>query len=110
MTKLLSKEMDSAVMALSQLNRQCEFREDKRPILSDIRESGSIEQDADTIAFIFREHVYDASVPQEDAELIIRKQRCGPIGTVKLRFNPRTVHFDDRPPPAPPPKDPLELP
>jgi len=102
-TKILSKEMDSAVMALSQLNRQCEFREDKRPMMSDIRESGSIEQDADMIAFIYRGNAYDSSISAEDTELIIRKQRCGPIGTVRMRFNPRTVHFDDVPPAAPQP-------
>lgn len=98
MTKLLSKEMDAAVIALSQLNRNCEFREDKRPMMSDIRESGSIEQDADMIAFLYREHVYDQSVDPGQAEFIIRKQRSGPIGTVRVRFNPRTVHFDDVPP------------
>ncbi len=102
-TKILSKEMDAAVMALSQLNRQCEFREDKRPMLSDIRESGSIEQDADMIGFLYREHQYRPEVPAELTELIIRKQRAGPTGTVHIRFNPRTVHFDDMPPPAPPP-------
>lgn len=102
-TKILSKEMDAAVIALSQLNRQCEFREDKRPMLSDIRESGSIEQDADMIAFLFREHQYDQSISPEVTELIIRKQRAGPTGTIKIRFNPRTVHFDDLPPPPPAP-------
>lgn len=96
-TKILSKEMDSAVMALSQLNRQCEFREDKRPMMSDIRESGSIEQDADMIAFIYRENAYDQSVSPEETEFIIRKQRCGPVGTVRIKFNPRTVHFSDWP-------------
>jgi replicative DNA helicase len=98
MTKLLSKEMDAAVIALSQLNRNCEFREDRRPMMSDIRESGSIEQDADLIAFLYREHVYNTAVSPEQTELIIRKQRSGPIGTVHLRFNPKTVHFDDVPP------------
>ncbi len=101
MTKLLSKEMDAAVIALSQLNRNCEFRDDKRPMMSDIRESGSIEQDADMIAFLYREHCYNSLVPPEEAEFIIRKQRSGPIGTVRVRFNPRTVHFDDVPPPPP---------
>ena len=99
MTKLLSKEMDAAVIALSQLNRNCEFREDRRPMMSDIRESGSIEQDADLIAFLYREHVYNQAVDPGEAEFIIRKQRSGPIGTVHVRFNPRTVHFDDVPPP-----------
>ena len=102
-TKILSKEIDAAVMALSQLNRQCEFREDKRPMLSDIRESGSIEQDADMIGFLYREHQYNPAVSPELTELIIRKQRAGPTGTVHIRFNPRTVHFDDMPAPAPPP-------
>ena len=94
-TKILSKEMDAAVIALSQLNRQCEYREDKRPMLSDIRESGSIEQDADLIAFLYRGHQYDPSMSPEETELIIRKQRAGPTGTVMLKFNPRTVHFSD---------------
>jgi len=98
-TKILSKEMDAAVIALSQLNRQCEYREDKRPMLSDIRESGSIEQDADMIAFLYREHQYNQDVSPEVTELIIRKQRAGPTGTIKIRFNARTVHFDDLPPP-----------
>lgn len=95
--KLLSKELDVAVVALSQLNRNCEFREDKRPMMSDIRESGSIEQDADVIAFVYREHIYNQAVPPEQAEFIIRKQRSGPIGTVHLRFNPRQVYFSDPP-------------
>lgn len=94
-TKILSKEMDAAVIALSQLNRQCEFREDKRPMLSDIRESGSIEQDADTIGFLYRGNQYDPSISPEDTEFIIRKQRAGPTGTVHLKFNPKTVHFSD---------------
>lgn len=101
-TKILSKEMDAAVIALSQLNRQCEYREDKRPMLSDIRESGSIEQDADMIGFLYRESQYNPAVSPELTELIIRKQRAGPTGTVHVRFNPRTVHFDDMPPPAQP--------
>ena len=70
-------------------------------MLSDLRESGSIEQDADVVAFIYRGHLYDESVPAEAAELIIRKQRSGPTGTVHIRFNPTTVHFDDVPPPKP---------
>ena len=70
--------------------------------MSDIRESGSIEQDADLIAFLYREHVYNQAVDPGEAEFIIRKQRSGPIGTVHVRFNPRTVHFDDMPPVPPP--------
>lgn len=107
-TKILSKEMDAAVIALSQLNRQCEFREDKRPMLSDIRESGSIEQDADMIGFLYREHQYNPSTSPEITELIIRKQRAGPTGTVHIKFNPKTVHFSDVDPPKPPPGEIVE--
>lgn len=99
--KMLSKLLDCAFIVLTQLNRGCEYRDDKRPILADIRESGSLEQDADVVAFIYREHLYDESVSPELAEFIIRKQRAGPTGTVRIRFNPRSVHFDDVPPPAP---------
>lgn len=95
--KLMAKELDCTVLALSQLNRSCEFREDRRPMLSDLRESGSIEQDADWVGFIYREHLYDTSYPPEDAEFIIRKQRSGPLGTVHLRYSPKLVSFSDRP-------------
>jgi replicative DNA helicase len=99
--KILSKDLECAVMALTQLNRSCEYRDDKRGVLADIRESGSLEQDGDMVAFLYRENLYDQSVPPEEAEFIIRKQRAGPVGTVRLRFNPRTVHYDDWPPPPP---------
>lgn len=94
--KLMAKELECTVLALSQLNRSCEFREDRRPMLSDLRESGSIEQDADWVGFIYREHLYDTSFPAEDAEFIIRKQRSGPLGTVHLRYNTKTCTFHDR--------------
>ena len=95
--KLLSKELDCAIVALSQLNRNCEYRDDRRPMMSDLRESGAIEQDADLIAFIYREHLYDQAVPPDETEFLIRKQRSGPIGTVRIRYNPQSVHFDDYP-------------
>ncbi len=101
--KLLSKQLGCTVILLSQLNRNCEYRDDKRPMLSDLRESGAIEQDADTVIFVYRDGVYNPSVSQDDAELIIRKQRSGPIGTVRVRFNPRTVSFEDQLTQVPPP-------
>ena len=93
--KLMAKEIGCTVLALSQLNRQCEQREDKRPLMSDLRESGSIEQDADIVGFVYREHQYDNSYPPEEAEFIIRKHRSGPCGTVHLRYNPKLVAFGD---------------
>lgn len=99
--KLLSKELNCAFVVLTQLNRSCEYRDDKRPVLADIRESGSLEQDGDVVAFIYRPNLYDKSISPEVAEFIIRKQRAGPIGDVPVRFNPRSVYFDDVPPAVP---------
>ncbi len=120
--KALAKELDVPVIALSQLSRQVESREDKRPQLSDLRESGSIEQDADAVMFVFREEYYLSreepadsrrnSAKEDDrkaceewdrrmaeaagkAEIIIGKQRHGPIGTVKLGFDGSVTRFDD---------------
>ena len=118
--KALAKELDVPVLALSQLSRAVEQREDKRPMLSDLRESGSIEQDADVVMFVFREEYYlsrteptqrpDESVEKFGdrhdrwkerceqvyglAEILIAKQRHGPIGTVRLRFDGKTTRFD----------------
>lgn len=93
--KLMAKELGCTVLALSQLNRACESRDDKRPLLSDLRESGSIEQDADAVIFVYREHQYDANVPAGDTELLIRKQRSGPTGTVRVQFKEKTATFTD---------------
>ena len=95
--KLMAKELGCTVLALSQLNRACESRDDRRPLLADLRESGSIEQDADAVIFVYREHQYDATVPASDSELLIRKQRSGPTGTVRVHFNEKTATFSDRP-------------
>ncbi|SLN48118.1 replicative DNA helicase [Oceanibacterium hippocampi] len=111
--KAIAKEVNVPVLALSQLSRQVENREDKRPQLSDLRESGSIEQDSDVVMFVFREEYYEArKEPRENtpehqqwqermaeihnlAEVIIDKQRHGPIGRVELYFNPEITKFGD---------------
>ena len=118
--KAVAKELNVPVLALSQLSRAVEQREDKRPLLADLRESGSIEQDADVVMFIFREEYYQSRQPTQNdnetkekfekrfadweelmerihgtAEIIIAKQRHGPIGSVKLHFAAETTKFDN---------------
>lgn len=94
--KLLAKELNVAVLALSQLSRACEVREDKRPILSDLRDSGSLEQDADVVLFLYRHEVYDRDTDEKGtAWALIRKHRNGPIGDRQLAFVAQHAKFAD---------------
>ncbi len=94
--KILGREFNVPVVAVSQLSRACELRQNKRPQLADLRESGAIEQDADLVIFIYRDELYNPNTEDAGvAEIIIRKHRNGPTGDIKLTFKPRFTKFAD---------------
>ena len=92
--EILARALECPVMALSQLNRSLEYRQDKRPMLADLRESGSIEQDADIVCFIYRDDSYNPeSTEKGTAEIIVAKHRNGPTGVVRLAFVEHLTKF-----------------
>ena len=94
--KILARELECPVVALSQLSRNLEQRQDKRPMLSDLRESGSIEQDADVVMFLYRDEVYDVESPDQGmAEVLVSKHSSGPTGRVKLAWLKHYTKFAD---------------
>jgi len=94
--KALARELNVPVIAVSQLSRAVETRQEKRPLLSDLRESGSIEQDADIVMFIYREELYDENTDRANiADIIVAKHRNGPTATISLRFDPSLTKFAD---------------
>jgi replicative DNA helicase len=93
--KALAKELNCPVLALSQLNRDLEKRPDKRPMLSDLRESGAIEQDADVVMFVYRDEYYNPGQREGEAEIIIAKNRSGPLCTVPAHWNGKVTRFSE---------------
>ena len=94
--KILARELDTPVIGLSQLSRALESRQDKRPMLADLRESGSLEQDADVVAFIYRDEVYNPESSEiGTAEIHVAKHRNGPTGMTRLAFIPHHTRFAD---------------
>lgn len=97
--KILARELEVPIVALSQLSRNLESRSDKKPMLSDLRESGSLEQDADTVMFLYRDEVYNRESPDRGAaDVILAKHRAGPIGEVRLVFRGQYARFDNAAP------------
>lgn len=94
--KTMAKEFDCPVICLAQLNRSVESRANKKPMMSDIRESGSVEQDADVILFLYREKYYDKETDNHSLEMIVSKNRNGPVGTVNVHYNVHTGRIEDQ--------------
>ena len=94
--KTMAKDFDCPVICLAQLNRSVESRADKRPMMSDIRESGSVEQDADVILFLYREQYYEKESENHSLEIIISKNRNGPVGSVPVNYNEHTGRIEDQ--------------
>nr|WP_269153335.1 DnaB helicase C-terminal domain-containing protein [Neobacillus sedimentimangrovi] len=93
--KIMAKDFECPVICLAQLNRSVESRANKRPLMSDIRESGSVEQDADVILFLYREAYYDKETQNRSLEIIVAKNRNGPVGTITVNYNEHTGAIED---------------